>query len=73
MDRTKGINRRLGSSYGLKHITEAWSESYIPNGMFIAAAVHLGFMVERAESGPNAYLNVSTKSLGKISATLIAT
>lgn len=53
---------RKQSSYGLKHEVERYfagqgeSDKYVSNGMFIAAAVHLGFKFER--SGPNAYFNI---------------
>lgn len=53
---------RKQSSYGLKHEVERYFDSrgqsnkYVSNGMFIAAAVHLGFKFER--SGPNAYFNI---------------
>ena len=55
---------KVSSSYGLKHEAERFFEgqvdnSYISNGMFIAAAIHLGFRVQRR--GPNAYLNISLR------------
>lgn len=60
--RRKTINRKR-TSYGLKHDLERYSSdmglnnTYVTNGMFIAAAIHLGFMVER--DGPNAMFNIA--------------
>lgn len=53
---------RKQSSYGLKHEVERYlagqgqGDKYVSNGMFIVAALHLGFRFER--SGPNAYFNI---------------
>lgn len=60
--RRKTLNRGT-TSYGLKHEAEHFhrergAAEYISNGMFIAAAIHLGFMVQRI--GPNAWLNVAS-------------
>jgi hypothetical protein len=57
--RTKRINPRAGSSYGLKHAAEH-EVGYSTNGMFIAAAVACGFCIQRIGDSPNAYLNIST-------------
>ena len=66
--RTKHVNWRVGSSYGLKHrVEDYWHKHfpdehyYVSNGMFIAAAVHLGFKVEQIDSTLNAYLNISSR------------
>jgi hypothetical protein len=47
---TKTINRKAGSSYGIKHIAERWHEvrtpaanCYIGNGSLLMAAVRMGF------------------------------
>jgi hypothetical protein len=59
----KTLNRR-GTSYGLKHIA-AHDIGYVTNGIFIAAAVSVGFEIERAgtwQQSPNAYMNISTKA-----------
>lgn len=56
------------SSYGWKHVAErvareAGRPVYISNGMFIAAAIALGFIVEReSPRSPNAFLNISRRS-----------
>ena len=59
--RTKNVNRRVGTSYGIKH--EAANEvGYIRNGIFIAAAIACGFKTERmGYNGPNAYFNISVR------------
>lgn len=60
---TKTVNRKF-TSYGLKHRVEHMCGTYISNGMFIASAVHMGFLVRRAgPTSPNCYLNVSTGSI----------
>ena len=69
--RIKNINKRYGS-YGYKHEVEDWSRenghyTYVPTGMFIAAAISLGFRVEFY--GINAWSNIGkrnkNKSLGR--------
>jgi hypothetical protein len=47
------------SSYYLKHAAEKWAGAYISNGALIAAAVHLGFAIERAPSNINAQIGVT--------------
>ncbi|MCH8863535.1 MAG: hypothetical protein IID51_13665 [Proteobacteria bacterium] len=57
------------NSYGLKHEAERFhkkngaSNPYVSNGMFIAAAIHLGFKIKKV--GPNAYLNISSREPGE--------
>ena len=46
--RTKNINKRAGTSYGLKEEVEAES-GYVSNGMFIAAAIACDYLVEPAD------------------------
>jgi hypothetical protein len=60
--RTKNLNRRAGTSYGLKHEAEK-EVGYMHNGMFIAAAIACGFKVERDDNGPNAFMNISVRSV----------
>jgi len=60
-DKTKTI-RRHSSSYGLKHVMEWASGTYVANGAFIAAAICLGFAFE--QHGPNAYFNISKRATG---------
>lgn len=65
----KTINARH-SSYGLKHMAEDYleslsdvSNSYVANGAFICAAIHLGFDVAPAGPGsPNVRFNISDRS-----------
>ncbi|MGY4177772.1 hypothetical protein ACVIHH_003063 [Bradyrhizobium sp. USDA 4518] len=59
--RRKSLNRRRGS-YGLKHDAERMTGGYVANGMFIAAALAMGFSAMRTHSGsPNAHFNISSK------------
>lgn len=58
---------RKRTSYGYKHDAEAFHKAanpdgdpYVANGMFIAAALHLGFTVKRDGNGPNAFINLAT-------------
>lgn len=50
------------SSYGIKEAAETWTGDYIANGVFIAAAIHLGFRVARMPQGPNAEMGISGAS-----------
>jgi hypothetical protein len=65
-DRRRELNLR-STSYGLKHQVEhalrAAGERgvYCSNGMFIAAAMTLGFRVEQIARTPNAWTNVFPK------------
>jgi len=58
------INRKY-TSYQLKHFAEKTTKPhpYISNGAFIAAAYFLGFTVKRINDGPNAYINISSKTV----------
>ncbi|MBI1252171.1 MAG: hypothetical protein GC189_11935 [Alphaproteobacteria bacterium] len=67
MKPTASLNRHA-TSYGYKHEVERWfaatyqGNSYVANGMLIAAALHLGLRVRRAmhngRGTPNAYINL---------------
>lgn len=55
----KHVNPR-GTSYGLKHVAEH-SIDYVTNGIFIAAAISVGFTVKRVTpDSPNAWFNISS-------------
>jgi hypothetical protein len=73
-ERTKAINSRAGTSYGLKHAAEAWAGRYISNGCLLMAARRLGFQMAGVEqihwlTGAdrvdcfNVFLNISTTRL----------
>jgi hypothetical protein len=52
------------SSYGLKHAAERWGkqhglESYVTNGELIAAAIYLGFKIEKAMDRQNPNVTVA--------------
>jgi len=58
---------RKGTSYGYKHEAERFhreraprANPYVANGLFIAAALHLGFTVKRDGNGPNAFINIAS-------------
>jgi len=60
--KTKAVNPRAGSSYGLKHVAEA-DIGYVTNGVFIAAAAAEGFIVKRCRpDSPNAWFNISSRA-----------
>lgn len=72
VDKRKSINERVGTSYGLKHeaeyylarlVTKLPAGSYMSNGAFICAAIHMGFEFRRYDGRPNACFNMSSKSL----------
>ena len=80
LDPTRGVNKDI-SSYGLKHLAEKFAcafpdgtplgPQYVPNGVLIAAAVHAGFDMrttkdQRGREGPNAYFNISKRSLRQV-------
>jgi hypothetical protein len=56
--RTSHVNRKSGSSYGLKELAEFAEDCYISNGMFIAAAIALGFKWKQIAYSPNAFFNI---------------
>lgn len=66
-NKRKTINTSI-SSYRLKHLVEAWAKktghdaSYVSNGAFIAAAIHMGFDWSPGVDSPNAWFNISGKS-----------
>ena len=62
MSALKHPNRRV-TSYGLKHLVEAALGDYVANGVFIAAAVHCGFALERIPGSPNVYFNIAQRDL----------
>lgn len=66
VDRGKNLNR-CSTTYGLKHAVEHAMRAagergiYVSNGMFIAAALTLGFRVEQIARTPNAWTNAFPK------------
>jgi len=54
------------TSYTWKHLAERLrndSGYNISNGIFIAAAIHLGFTIKRIPNSPNCFLNISKESI----------
>lgn len=62
--RTKNVNCSQRTSYGLKHIMERQTGTYVMNGEFLAAALFLGFKLRRVQDTPNGHLNISSKVRG---------
>jgi hypothetical protein len=74
VERTKGQNRKH-DSYGLKHIVENPAgrfgipslprcySTYIPEGIFILAALASGFTMKQPGRLPTATFNISERSL----------
>jgi hypothetical protein len=67
--RTRTINQKIGT-YRLKHKVERYwqrffpeEDYYVPEGMFTAAAFHLGFEVRRVPRNTNANINISMRHL----------
>ena len=66
-EQSKAVSRKA-TSYGYKHDAERYhraeapgDDPYVANGMFIAAALHLGFTVKRdGDNSPNALINIAT-------------
>ena len=59
----KTINRKA-SSYGIKHIIERELNTYVCNGSFIAAVIHLGIPCELANT-PNIHVAIGLRELYK--------
>jgi hypothetical protein len=56
------------SSYGLKHTAERYMDTYITNGVFIAAALHYGYRYKLChENSPNCSFNISKRTIKKYS------
>jgi hypothetical protein len=68
VQRTKMPNRKIGGSYRLKHVVERWYEKkygkpqYVPDGAFIAAAYHLGFISIPKHGSPSVFFNISSRT-----------
>ena len=58
---SRSFNRKC-SSYGFKHRAEAVCGNYVSNGAFIAAALSLGFRIQRLPGSPNCLFAMSTLS-----------
>lgn len=62
---TASVTRRR-TSYDWKHVAERWhvrkgpGDYYIAEGMFIAAAAHLGFQIQRLRNSTSVWLNIAT-------------
>ncbi len=68
LDKRQTFNN-FSTSYGLKHQVEHFlsyqddiDNTYIANGSFICAAIHMGFKVKESYLSPNAIFNISSKS-----------
>lgn len=68
---------RKRTSYGYKHDAEGFhraadpdGDPYVANGMFIAAAMHLGFTIKRDGFGPNAFINIAAPKAARRSSQL---
>lgn len=61
---TKNINGNGPTSYQLKHKVEKWADYpvYVPNGIFIAAAIHSGLQFKRIKGSVNALFNLNDRS-----------
>jgi hypothetical protein len=65
LEKSKTVSRKR-TSYGYKHDAERFHEAAAPgedyypaNGMFIVAALHLGFAIKRDGESPNAFINIA--------------
>lgn len=62
-NKRKTVNELIGSSYGLKHLVEAWSGRYVTNGSFIAAVIAMDIPYHRYWDSPNVHVAISSKDL----------
>ena len=60
MKKIQSINN-WRSSYTYKHMVEVEAGIYIPNGIFIVAAIHDGFNIQGGYRGPNVYFNMAER------------
>lgn len=60
LERRKTVNTKV-SSYTWKHVVERYCDSYIANGEFICAALHLGYKMKTSD-GPNAWFNIRDRT-----------
>lgn len=58
--RRKTVNHGIPSSYGLKHMAEDYFNTYVTNGAFIAAVIHLGIPYKVLGHGPNVDVALSS-------------
>ena len=60
LERRKTVNTKV-SSYTWKHVVERYCNSYVSNGEFICAALHLGYKMRKSD-GPNAWFNIGDRT-----------
>ena len=60
LERRKTINTKV-SSYTWKHVVERYFDSYIANGEFICAALHLEYKMKTSD-GPNVWFNIRDRT-----------
>ena len=61
----KAPNRKIGTSYYLKHVVEAAGRSYVPMQTLLDVAAELGIQMEPCTSGPNYWLAVTARSVNR--------
>ena len=61
---SKTFNKKF-TSYGLKHFVEREYLTYISNGSFIAAVIHLGLSYKKIEDSPNIYIKMNNYEVTK--------
>jgi hypothetical protein len=59
--RREGYDRKTGSRSDEKHLKDG--TVYVPNGVFITAALHCGFRYKAYENFPNPCFNMSEASI----------
>ena len=63
--KTQKTLNRISSSYGIKHIIERELKTYVCNGAFIAAVIHLGIPYRRIKNSRNIFVAISCNELYK--------
>lgn len=76
LEKSATVNMDAGTSFGLKHAAERYwrrqprkdpaakgADSFIAEGMFICAAIHLGFAMTREVGSPSVCINIAKRSL----------
>ena len=64
---TQNVSKKSPYSYHMKHVAERWAETYIANGVFIAAALHMGAPVlPDGGRSPNASIGLSKMGIARL-------
>jgi len=58
----ESVNLRIPPSYTLKNLVKKWASTYISNGCFIAAVIHLGIPYTSYDGSFNIHIGIKSRS-----------